>query len=132
MRVGDDSALRSLAENFGQAYDRHRTGGDNIGEDLARPDRGQLIDIADEHKCGVIRQGTEYRPHQRHIDHRGLVDNEEVAVERRLLIASESTGLWIGFEEPMDRLRLKPGALGEAFGGTTRRCAQSDWGALRA
>src|ERR1700738_4654452 len=116
MRIGDDPALCSLTENLGQAYDRHRTGGDDIGEDLARPDRGQLIDIADEYNGGVTRQGAEPRPHQRHTDHRGVVENEGAAVERPLLIPSESTGLRIGLEEPVDRLCLEPGALGEAFG----------------
>jgi len=48
MGVDDDPALGGLAEDFGQAHHRHGTRGDDVGQRLARPDRGQLIDIADQ------------------------------------------------------------------------------------
>jgi hypothetical protein len=45
-----------------------------------------------------IRQGTQQRPHQRHINHRGLVDDQQTAVERRLLRAAERPGARVGLE----------------------------------
>jgi hypothetical protein len=39
VRIGDDPAPR-LTENLGQAYDQHRTGGDDIGEDQPGPTEG--------------------------------------------------------------------------------------------
>ena len=48
MRVGDDPALRRLPEHLGQPDHRHRPAGDDVGQHLARPDRGQLVDVADQ------------------------------------------------------------------------------------
>src|ERR1700730_15513276 len=38
VRVGDDAALGSLAEDLSQAHDRHGTGSDDVGKNLPRPD----------------------------------------------------------------------------------------------
>ena len=94
MRVGDDPALGGLAENLGQAHHRHGTRGDDVGQHLPRPDRRQLIDIADEQQRRLVRQGAQQSPHQRHVDHRRLVDDEQIAVERRLLGAPKSRRSW--------------------------------------
>jgi hypothetical protein len=78
MRVGDDQALRRLAKDFRQAHDRHRAGGNHVGEHLPGTHRGKLVDITDEQQRRSFRNGAQYRPHQRHIDHRGFVDDEQV------------------------------------------------------
>ena len=80
--VDDDPALGGLAEHLGQPHDRHRAGADDVGQHLPRPDRGQLVDVADEQQGGAVRQRLQQRPHQRHVDHAGLVDHQQVAVER--------------------------------------------------
>jgi hypothetical protein len=51
---------------------------------------------------------AEHSAHERDIDHRGLVDDQQIAIERLLLVASEAAGSGIGFEQAMDRLRLEP------------------------
>ena len=52
VRVGDDPALGRLAEHLGQPDHRHRAARDDVGQHLARPDRGQLVDVADqEQRC---------------------------------------------------------------------------------
>ena len=43
------------------------------------PDRGQLVDVADQDHGGARRHGPHAALHQRHVDHRGLVDDEQVA-----------------------------------------------------
>jgi hypothetical protein len=48
MCVDDDPALGSLSEDLGQPHDRHGTRSNDIGQHLPGPNRGQLIDIADE------------------------------------------------------------------------------------
>jgi len=47
VRAGDDPALGGLAEHLGQSNHRHRTGGYDVGEDLAWADGGKLVDVAD-------------------------------------------------------------------------------------
>ena len=54
--------------------------------------------------------------HQRHIDHRGLVHHEQIAIERVLLVLRETTVLWINLQQAVDGLGLNPGLLGHAFG----------------
>ena len=41
-------------------------------------------------------------------------DDEQIAVEWRLLCAAEGAASRIGFEQPVDRLRFAPGALRQA------------------
>src|ERR1700724_206363 len=48
VRIGDDAALGGLAEDLSQPHDRHGTGSDDVCQNLPRPDRWQLIDIADQ------------------------------------------------------------------------------------
>ena len=76
MRIDDDPAFGGLAEDLGQADDRHHIRANNIREHLAGADRGQLIDVTDEHQCGMIRQRVQQCVHQRHVDHRRLLDAE--------------------------------------------------------
>ena len=98
MRVGDDAALGGLAEDLCQTHDRHGTRGDDVSQNLPRPDRGELIYIADEQQRRPGRQGAEHSAHQRHVDHRGLVDDQQVAIERSVLVAPKAAGAGIGFE----------------------------------
>jgi hypothetical protein len=59
MRVDNDLALGGLAEDLGQAHDRHGARCDDVRQHLSRPNRRQLIDIADEQQCGPVRQGAQ-------------------------------------------------------------------------
>jgi hypothetical protein len=122
----DDPALGRLAEHLGQPHDRHGTGGDDIRQHLPRTNRRQLIDIADEHQCRAVRQSAQQRPHQWHVNHRGFVDDQQIAVERRLLGAPESSCPGIGFEQAVDRLGFEPGAVGQALGSATGRRTERD------
>lgn len=78
-----------------------------------------MIDIADEQQRGPVRQRTQQSPHQRHVDHRGLVNDEQVTLQRVVLIAPEHAGPWVSLNEAVDGLRFEPSALGQAFGGAT-------------
>ena len=57
-------------------------GADDVGEHLPGADRRQLVDVADDQQRRVIRDGLQQRLHERHIDHGGLVDHQQVALER--------------------------------------------------
>jgi hypothetical protein len=80
VRIHNDPALGSLSEDLGQAHDRHRSGRDDVAENLPRAYRRQLIDIADEKQRCVLGQGAEESSHERHVDHRGFVDHQEITV----------------------------------------------------
>ena len=79
-----------LAEHLGQPDHRHGARGDDVGQHLARPDRRQLVDVADQDQGRPSRHRLEQRVHQRHVDHRDLVHHQQVAVERVLLVALEA------------------------------------------
>src|SRR5437868_549376 len=80
VRIDDDPALGGLPEDLGQAHDRGRSRHDDVAENLPRTHRRQLIDITDEQQRRAIGQSPKDRPHQRHVDHRGLVDHQEITV----------------------------------------------------
>ena len=128
--AGDDPALRGLPEHLGQPHHRHRAGGDDVGQHLARPDRGQLVDVADDQQRGLVRHRLHQRLHQHDIDHRGLVDDQQVAVERVVGVALEAAALGVDLEQPVDGLGLEPGRLGHALGGAAGRGAQQQLHAL--
>jgi hypothetical protein len=88
----DDSTLGGLAEDLGQTHDRHGTRRDDVRQHLHRPDRGELIDIANQQQRSSLRQGRQDSAHEWDIDHRGLVDDQQIAVERCVLVAPEAAG----------------------------------------
>ena len=130
MVVDDDAAFCGLAKHFGQAGDRDRAGIDDVGEDLARPDRGQLVDVADQQKGGSWRDRLHDGEHQRDIHHARLVDDEQVAFQRILRITPEAAVDGIDLEQAMDGLRLDAGLLGHALGRASGRRAEQDFDAL--
>jgi hypothetical protein len=54
-------------------------------------------------KSTLVRDGLQKRVHQQHVDHRGFINHEEIAVERTFLVLAEPSRLGIDLEEPMDR-----------------------------
>jgi hypothetical protein len=117
VRVHDDSACGGLPEHLGQAHHRDGSAGDHVSQDLAGADRRQLIDIADDEQGRLVRDRFDQRIHQQHVDHRGLVDNQQIAVEWVGVVAPEAAALGIDFEEAVDGLGLQAGGLVHALGG---------------
>jgi hypothetical protein len=62
--------------------------------------------------------------HQQHINHRGLVEHQQVAVERVLPIPLEAAALGIDFEQAVDGFGLLPGGLVQTLGGAPGRSAK--------
>ena len=127
MGVDDDAALGGLAKNFGQPGDRDSAGIDDVGEDLAWPDRGQLVNVADEQQGRFRRYRFHDGEHQRNIHHARLVNDQQVALQRVLLIAREATVQGINLEQAMDGLGLDSRLLGHAFGGASGRRPEQDF-----
>jgi hypothetical protein len=75
-----------------------------------------LVDVAHDQQSGTVRHRLQQRLHQHDIDHRGLIDNQQVAVERIVLAALEAAPLWIDLKQSVDGLGLKTGRLGHKSG----------------
>ena len=67
--IDDDPALGSLAEHLGQAHDRDGARLNDVREHLAGPNRGKLIDVADDQQGGLVRHRLEQRVHEQDIHH---------------------------------------------------------------
>jgi hypothetical protein len=78
----------------------------------------------------MLRHGSQERVHERHITHTSLVDNQEVAFERVLLVTREPPMLRVDLQEAVDGLGLKPGLLVHALGGASCRCGECHSDAL--
>ncbi len=79
-----------------------------------------LVDIPVDQQSGTIGHCLQQRLHQHDIDHRRLVDDEEVAVERIVAVAFEAAGLGVDFEQPVDGLCLEAGRLSHPLGRAAR------------
>ena len=126
----DDPAPCRLAEHLGQADHRHGARSDHIGQHLARPDRRQLVDVAHDQQCNFVGDRRQQGPHEKDIDHRGLVDHQQAAVERVVAVAFESAGSGIDLEQAVDGLRLEAGGLAHPLRGPPGRRAQQNVDAL--
>jgi len=56
-------------------------GGDDVGERLPGPGRRKLIGVADDQQRHAIRRRLRRRLHRYEVGHRGLVDDQQVAVD---------------------------------------------------
>ncbi len=131
MGVDDHAAGRGLAEHLRQPHHGNGARPDDVGEDLARPDGWELVDVADEQQRGAGRQGADERLHQQDVDHGRLVDDEQVAGERVRLVALEAAVLRVGLQQAVDGLCLDACGLGQALRRATRRGAEGDVDAFR-
>ena len=101
VRVGDDGAVRCLAENLRQARDPCPgvAGLDAFGmfldrpndvmQDRARTDAGQLVHVAHPQHVHRIGHRANQVAGQVYVQHRRLVHNQQVAVQRIFLVAVE-------------------------------------------
>ena len=97
---------------------------DDVGQYLPGSDGGQLVDIADDQQRRVVRRRLHQRLHQHDVDHGGLVDHEQIAIEGIVGVAFEPAALGIDLQEPVDRLGLDARRFGHALGCATRGGAQ--------
>ena len=114
VRVGDDPAGGRLAEDLGQPHHRHRAGADQVGQHLARPDRGQLIDVA-HHQQGGRRRGAPAV--SACISGTSTMEASSMTSrshsERVIGSAPEAAGAGIDLQQAMDRPGLEPGRLAQ-------------------
>jgi hypothetical protein len=91
---------------------------------IPRPDGGKLIHVADHDQSGGLRKSPEQGVHEQHVHHRGLIDNEKIAVQRVILIAQELSRCRIDFQQAVNGLCFQPSGLGEPLRGPAGGSAQ--------
>ena len=121
---------RGLPEHLGQAHDGHRARADDVGQDLPGSDGRQLVDVADDEQRRIVRHRLHQRLHQHDVDHRGLVDHEQIAIEGIVGVALEPAVPWVDLEETVDGLGLNARRFGHAFGRAARGRAKQQSHAL--
>ena len=106
--VDDDEAVLLLPEDLVQPDDVDRPRLDDVVEQVARADRRELVLVADEDEAHPRRDGLEEVVHQRQVDHRELVDDEGLALERVGLVALEGPLLGLELEDAVDVRASRP------------------------
>jgi hypothetical protein len=79
---------------------------DNVVENLPWPDRGKLIDVADEQERRPSGDPLGERKHQRDVDNAGFGDQEQISVERIVGAAAKAAGL-ASIQQRPDERRLR-------------------------
>ena len=120
VRALHDHAPGRLAEDVRQARRRHPLGGDQLGERLAGADRRELVGVADQHDVGSAADRAQQRDQQLEVRHRGLVDDQQVALQRILLVVGRALA-----GDPAERrvhgARAQPTGLGHPHRGASGR-----------
>jgi hypothetical protein len=82
VRVDHDPRLLGLPEDLRQPHHGQRARGEHVPQHLARPDRGQLVDVSDQEQVRARRDRLDQLVGQDHVHHRRLVHHDQVGVER--------------------------------------------------
>lgn len=143
MGVGDDVGARFLAKDGLEAHDGGTAqgcarafhfafyGGDDISQDVARADAGQLVDVSDKQEVGAKGDGLEQMVGKHHVEHRGLIHNDEICLERILLVPLKCHAFGrLKLEQAVQRSGFAAGGLAQAFGGAAGWGGQQHTAAL--
>ena len=122
--VRDDPAAGRLPELLREPDHRQGLRCNQVAQHLARSDGRKLIDVPHDQHRRFAGHRADQRVHQRDVDHRRLVDDNQVGVDGTFLVALEPPGGWVDFEQPVDGLGRQTGRLAEAARGAARRRAE--------
>ena len=79
------------------------------------PDGWQLVDVSDDQQGRVVRDRFHERLHKQDVDHRGLVDDEQIASRGIVGVAFETAAPGIDLQEAVDRFGLDARRFGHAL-----------------
>ena len=127
----DHNAAGPLAKDVLQAGDREGLAANDIVEDIAAADAGQLIGIADEEDVRIAGNGPDEGAGEVVVEHAGLVDDDKAGFEWILRVYGEAAPGGVELEEAMDGRRMGAGGLGHTLGGSTRGRREEDLHFLR-
>jgi hypothetical protein len=124
VRVGDDVAVRSLPEHFGETHDWHDAALDQVPKHRARSHGRKLVYVADQNQSGAVGDSPYQRVHQRHVHHRSFVHDQKTAGERVRLVSAEPSICGVNFQQAVDRLRFQASGFGQPLRRPSGRGAQ--------
>ena len=79
----------------------------------------------------MCRKSPEEGTHQGNVHHGAFIDYQEIAVERVVLIAAETPGSRLNFQEAVNRLCFEASCFAESLCGPTRRRTKNTANLLR-
>ncbi len=125
MRGGGDHRARRLAEDAVEPDHGDDFGLDQVLEGLAGADRRQLVGVADEDDVGRLGKAPEQDLGQPQVQHRGLVDDDEVNRERMVWFVMGLPSRR-PLQHAVNRLRFVVGRFLQPAGGAAGGGAESD------
>ena len=104
----------------------HHARSDDVAHDRAGTDGGELVNIAHQDQTSVIGYGSHQRVHEGHIDHRTLIDNHRLCLERVVSISPESPLCRCEFQKSVNGSCITTGCLRQSLGCPARRRAEQN------
>ena len=105
-------------------------GVEDVAEHPARTDGRELRRIADQHQMGRVRDRGEQGGGEFDVEHRHLVDHDQVRLDRIVGIVLEDghpvARAAPGAEQAVHRRRIVPGQFRQALGGPAGGCSERD------
>ena len=125
--IHNDKAFLRLTEDLREPDGLRHAAADEVRKEIARTNRRQLIRVADKNQPAAGLERTKQRRHELQINHRCLVDNHRLGLERLVLIVEKGhcarLGIKLRLKEPVDGAGLPPRHLAQALGSApSRRC----------
>ena len=114
-----DEALSGLPEYLVEADRRHQPGADDLAEDIARADAGQLVGVAYHNNTAAVPQGRNEGLEQLDVHHTHLVEDDDVALEQVLIVVDEAdhaAGV-VHFQQAVDGGGFPARQLAQTLGG---------------
>ena len=121
-----DEALRGLPEDLVQADGGHPLGADDLAQDVAGADAGQLVGIAHHQDAAAVPQRRDEGLEQLDVHHAHLVEDDDIALEQVLVVVDEAdhaAGV-VHFEQAVDGGGLPAGQLAQPLGRAARGSAE--------
>lgn len=106
MGIDHDLTLPGLPEDLRQPDHRYEARRDDVAQHRTRPDRWELVHVTHQNQTGSRRDRLQEGVHQHDVDHRGLVYNDQVGLQRSMLVPLEPAVLRAELQEPVDGLGL--------------------------
>ena len=121
-----DEALGRLPEDLVEADRGHQPRADDLAEDVARADAGQLVGVAHHDDAAAVPQGRDEGLKQPDVHHAHLVEDDHIAFEEVLVVVDEAdhaAGV-VHLQQTVDGGGLAARQLAQALGGPARGGAE--------